>query len=85
VRWWQPQLPTIHFFTAKRRKPRNDATVEYERLSSQARRLCKDGNSVHLPTKFVRHYTKRDEGRLPTIVAISTLALVLADANVLAE
>jgi hypothetical protein len=45
----------------------------------------KDGNSVHLPTKFVRHYTKRDDGRLPTIVAVSTLPLVLADGNVLAE
>ena len=45
----------------------------------------KDGRSVHLPTKFVRHYMKRDDGRLPTIVAVTTLPLVLADGNILAE
>jgi hypothetical protein len=47
----------------------------------------KDGNrrSVHLPANFVRHYRKRDDGRLPTIVAVTTLPLVLADGHVLAE
>ena len=45
----------------------------------------KDGRSVHLPTKFVRHFMRRDDGGLPTIVAVSTLPLVLADGNVLAE
>jgi hypothetical protein len=44
-----------------------------------------DGRSVHLPTNFVRHYIKRDDGALPTLVAVSTLPLVLADGNVLAE
>jgi hypothetical protein len=44
-----------------------------------------EGRSVHLPTKFVRHYLKRDDGVLPTIVAVSTLPLVLADGGVLAE
>jgi hypothetical protein len=43
------------------------------------------GRSVHLPTAFVRHYMRRDDGRLPTIVAVSTLPLVLADGHVLAE
>ena len=43
------------------------------------------GRSVHLPTAFVRHYMQRDDGRLPTIVAVSTLPLVLADGHVLAE
>ena len=43
----------------------------------------KHGRSVHLPTKFVRHYMKRDDGRLPTIVAVTTLPLVLADGHVL--
>jgi hypothetical protein len=45
----------------------------------------KGGRSVHLPTNFVRHYIKRDDGALPTLVAVSTLPLVLADGNVLAE
>jgi hypothetical protein len=44
-----------------------------------------DGRSVHLPTSFVRHYLKRDDGALPTIVAVATLPLVLADGGVLAE
>jgi hypothetical protein len=44
----------------------------------------KDGNSVHCPTPFVRHYLKRDDGALPTVVAISTLPIVLADGNLLA-
>ena len=45
----------------------------------------KDGHSVHLPTKFVRHYMRRDDGALPTIVAVSTLPLVFADGGVWAE
>ena len=44
-----------------------------------------DGRSVHLPTSFVRHYLRRDDGALPTIVAVATLPLVLADGGVLAE
>jgi hypothetical protein len=43
-----------------------------------------DGRSVHLPTNFVRHYRKRDDGALPTIVAVSTLPLVLANGHVVA-
>jgi hypothetical protein len=43
------------------------------------------GRSVHLQTNFVRHYMRRDDGALPTIVAVSTLPLVLADGNVLGE
>jgi hypothetical protein len=45
----------------------------------------KDGESVHLETKFVRHYMQRDDRALPTIVAVSTLPLVLADGHVLAD
>jgi hypothetical protein len=45
----------------------------------------KNGRSVHLPTKFVRHYMRRDDGRLPTVVAVSTLPLVFADGGVWAE
>src|SRR5258708_14368080 len=45
-----------------------------------------DGNrrSVHLPTPFVRHYMKRDDGELPTVVAIATSPIVLADGELLA-
>src|SRR6516164_4341610 len=34
---------------------------------------------VQLPTKFVRHFMKRDDGALPTVVAIATAPIVLAD------
>jgi hypothetical protein len=44
----------------------------------------KDGRSVHLPMQFVRHYINRDDGVLPTIVAIATLPVVLGDASLLA-
>jgi hypothetical protein len=43
-----------------------------------------DGCSVHLPTKFVRHYVSRDDGVLPTVVAIATLPIVLGDGSLLA-
>ena len=44
----------------------------------------KDGRSVHLPMQFVRHYINRDDGVLPTVVAIATLPVVLGDASLLA-
>ena len=44
----------------------------------------KDGESVHCPTPFVRHYMNRDDGALPIVVAISNLPIVLADGNLLA-
>jgi hypothetical protein len=43
------------------------------------------GRSVHLPMEFVRHYTTRHDGVLPTVVAIATLPIVLADGGVLGE
>jgi hypothetical protein len=43
-----------------------------------------NGRSVHLPTPFVRHYLKRDDGALPTVVAIAQQPIVLADGNILA-
>jgi hypothetical protein len=42
------------------------------------------GRSVHLPTQFVRHYMRRDDGALPTVVAVATAPIVLADGGVLA-
>ena len=41
----------------------------------------KDGNrrSVHLLTPFVRHFMRRHDGVLPTVVAIATAPIVLAD------
>jgi hypothetical protein len=41
--------------------------------------------SVHLPMQFVRHYLQRDDGALPTLAAIATLPIVLADGDVLGE
>jgi hypothetical protein len=45
-----------------------------------------DGNrrSVHLPTPFVRHFMRRSDGALPTVVAIATSPIVLADGGLLA-
>jgi hypothetical protein len=40
--------------------------------------------SVHLPTPFVRHFMQRDDGGMPTVVAIATAPIVLADGNLLA-
>lgn len=46
----------------------------------------KDGNRrpVHYPTPFVRHYMNRDDGALPTVVAIATAPIVMADGGLLA-
>jgi hypothetical protein len=45
-----------------------------------------EGNrrSVALQKKFVEHYLQRDDGRLPTVVAIATAPIVLADGGLLA-
>jgi hypothetical protein len=45
-----------------------------------------EGNrhSVHLPTPFVRDFMRRHDGVLPTVVAIATAPIVLADGNLLA-
>src|SRR6185312_852766 len=40
--------------------------------------------SVHLPTPFVRHFMRRSDGVLPTVVAIATAPIVLADGVLLA-
>lgn len=42
-----------------------------------------EGRSVHLPMPFVRHYLKRHDDALPTVVAIATLPIVLADGGLL--
>src|SRR5215813_3799075 len=42
------------------------------------------GYSVHLPMQFVRHYVKRNDGALPTVVTLATLPIVLADGVLLA-
>jgi hypothetical protein len=44
-----------------------------------------NGRSVHLPTPFVRHYMNRHDGVLPTVVAIATAPIILADGGVLAK
>ena len=45
-----------------------------------------DGNqrSVHLPMQFVRHFMRRHDDVLPTVVAIATAPIVLADGVLLA-
>jgi hypothetical protein len=40
--------------------------------------------SVHLGKEFVNHYLQRHDGKLPTVVAIATAPLVLADGTLLA-
>jgi hypothetical protein len=42
------------------------------------------GRSVHLPAPFVRHYLRRDDQVLPTVVALATTPIVLADGEILA-
>jgi hypothetical protein len=42
------------------------------------------GRSVHLESPFVRHYMRRDDNALPTVVAIATLPIMLADGGLLA-
>ena len=44
----------------------------------------KDGRSVHLPMQFVKHYLQRHDSALPTLVAVATLPIVLADGTPLA-
>jgi len=39
---------------------------------------------VHLPTPFVRHFMRRHDGALPTVVAIATAPTILADGVLLA-
>jgi hypothetical protein len=43
------------------------------------------GRSVHLASPFVRHFMQRHDKALPTVVAIATLPLILADGAVLAK
>jgi hypothetical protein len=38
-----------------------------------------EGRSVHCPTPFVRHYMRRADGALPTVVAVATLPIISAD------
>jgi hypothetical protein len=44
----------------------------------------KDGEPVHLPMQFVRHYQQRSDLVLPTAVALATAPIVLADGEMLA-
>jgi len=43
-----------------------------------------DQYPVHYPTPFVRHFMKRSDRALPTVVAIATAPIVLADGGLLA-
>ena len=59
-----------------------EVAEEIERLINY---VDDNGRSVHLPMEFVRHYTTRHDSPLPTVVAIATLPIVLADGGVLGE
>jgi hypothetical protein len=54
-----------------------------EMIEEHINYVDKDGRSVHLPMQFVRHFMKRHDGVLPTIVAVATLPVVLADGHIL--
>jgi hypothetical protein len=53
--------------------------IEYYKVDKNG--TCR---SVHLPTSFVRHFMRRHDGVLPTVVAIATAPIVLADGTLLA-
>src|SRR3954452_21099069 len=40
--------------------------------------------SVHLASPFVRHFMRRQDSKMPTIVAVATAPIVLADGHLLA-
>ena len=54
-----------------------------EEIERRINYVDENGRSVRLPMEFVRHYTTRHDNVLPTIVAIATLPIVLADGGIL--
>ena len=73
-------LPAPEQWTLRRM---NDIEVA-ELIEQHIDYVDRDGRSVHLPMAFVRHYVDRDDGILPTVVAIATLPIVLGDGSLLA-
>jgi hypothetical protein len=63
--------------------PMNEMEVA-EMIEQHIDFIDKNGRSVHLPMQFVRHYVTRHDGALPTVVATTTLPIVLADGVLLA-
>src|SRR4051812_34049785 len=55
-----------------------------EMIEEHINYVDEDGRSVHLPMSFVKHYVQRYDNALPTVVAIATAPIVLADGNLLA-
>jgi hypothetical protein len=47
--------------------------------------VAPDGRNVHLAMPFVRHYLQRPDDALPTVTAIATQPIILADGMVLAQ
>ena len=47
--------------------------------------VTEEGQSVHLPTAFVKHFQTRSDAVLPTVSAIATLPIVLTDGTLLAK
>jgi hypothetical protein len=46
--------------------------------------FVEEDRAVHLQTQFVKHYMRRSDGALPTVVAIAQLPIVLLDGELLA-
>src|SRR4249920_3075287 len=74
-------LPVLEQWTLAKLTDR-EVAEEIERLVNY---VDDKGRSVRLPMSFVRHYTTRHDSPLPTVVAIATLPIVLADGGVLGE
>jgi hypothetical protein len=75
----EAQLPTPEQWVIKRLTLEQTA----EMIERHVEYVNDEGRSVHLPTNFVRHYMKRDDGALPTYVAVATLPIVAADGDVI--
>jgi hypothetical protein len=91
-------IPNLHPFSSANPEDKNDALSSPEQwvLKRMNEMECaemieqhidfvdENDRSVQLPTNFVRHYLQRYDDALPTVVAIATLPIVLADGELLA-
>jgi hypothetical protein len=64
---------------------RLDETRLAELIKQHVDYVDEQGRSVHLAAPFVKHFHARTDDALPTVAAIATLPLVLADGTLLAK